>query len=142
MDIRQYQGSSNYLKAADLQGRPVNVTIRAAVVEQIGQGRSQQEKVVLYFNGKEKGLVLNVTNGNSISKAYGFDTTNWVGCQIEIYPSETDYQGEMVDCLRVRVPAQIPAAATAPPAYVPPQGVPTAQTQRAMAADTTGEVPF
>ena len=71
MDIRSYQGSQKYLKAGDLQGRPVIVTIRDVVVETVGQGRDSEEKPVVCFVGKEKGLVLNTTNGNSIADEFG-----------------------------------------------------------------------
>ena len=54
MDIRQYQGSNKYLKAADLKGRSVVVTIQAVVEEMVGQGRDTEQKPVLSFVGKEK----------------------------------------------------------------------------------------
>jgi hypothetical protein len=64
---------SNYLRAADLQGRNVTVTIDRVAMEDIGG----DHKPVLYFRGKEKGMVLNKTNGNNISAAYGDETDDW-----------------------------------------------------------------
>ena len=113
---------SNYIKAEDLAGQPRIVTIRACVMEELGQGRDKDKKPVLYFEKGPKGLVLNVTNANTIKKAYGDDTTNWIGKPIEIYPTQVEFKGDLVDAIRVRVSDVEPAAATAavPPAAPPP----------------------
>lgn len=91
---------STYLKAGDLQGKPVNVTIRAVVMEKIGS----DIKPVLYFQGKEKGMVLNKTNGMTIAQAYGHDTEDWAGGAIVVFPAYVDFQGKQVEGLRVRMP--------------------------------------
>ena len=53
---------SNYLKAADLRGGRVTVAIDSVVIENIGD----EDKPIVYFQGKEKGLVLNKTNANMV----------------------------------------------------------------------------
>jgi hypothetical protein len=93
---------SNYIKCADLQGRSVRVKINYIKMEDIGD----DNKPVLYFIGKEKGLVLNKTNANVISMLYGDETDDWPGCEIEMYPTETDFQGKRVDAIRVRKPTK------------------------------------
>ena len=55
---------SKYLKAGDLDGHAVAVTISHIAMEEVGQG---DVKPVLFFAGKEKGLVLNKTNGGVIA---------------------------------------------------------------------------
>lgn len=92
---------STYLKAADLAGKAAKVTIRAVVMEKIGS----DIKPVLYFQGKEKGMVLNKTNGMTIAQAYGHDTDDWAGGSIEVFPAYVDFQGKQVEGLRVRLPA-------------------------------------
>ena len=104
MDIREYQGSQKYLKCADLKGSPVVVTIQDAVEETVGQGRDAEQKPVLSFVGMEKALVLNTTNGNSIADALGWETQGWLGKQVELYPTTTDFSGKVVDCIRIRMP--------------------------------------
>lgn len=92
--------SSKYLSAADLRGRDVTVTIEGATIEKMQNG---EKKLALTFRGKEKGFLVNRTNFNSIAEALGTDETDdWEGRAITIYPSETDFQGKTVDCVRVR----------------------------------------
>lgn len=104
--------SSNYIKASDLQGRDVPVVIRGVEIEPVG--RDKDQKPVIYFRGKEKGMVLNKTNANAISKLYGADTNGWLGKSIIIYPTETEFGGETVECIRIRLKAGPGAAAPAP----------------------------
>ncbi len=109
---------SNYLKCADLGGRPRVVNVRTCVMEELGRGKDKETKPVLYFSKCPKGLVLNVTNANTISKVYGDDTANWTGKPIEIYPTQTEFGGGMVDAIRIRVPdadpRSMPASTTSP----------------------------
>jgi hypothetical protein len=95
---------SNYLKAADLQGKLVKVKIQAVTVEDIGDDK----KPVIRFTGKAKGLALNKTNAGIIASAYGQETDGWTGKEIELRPDKTQFQGQLVDCIRVQVPA-VPA---------------------------------
>ena len=51
---------SKYLKSADLAGKRIPVVIREVVFEEVAQ--NEADKPVLYFEGKERGMVLNKTN--------------------------------------------------------------------------------
>lgn len=127
---------STYLKAADLQGRNVTVTMDHVKMEDIGG----DHKPILYFRGKEKGLVLNKTNSNNISAAYGYETDAWAGQTIELFPTMVDFQGKSVEAIRCRAPrngAQTRTAAAAPQQhpYAPPQ-------YDAGGRDLDDEIPF
>ena len=101
---------SKYLKAADLQGREVSVTISHITMEDIGDG---EQKPTLYFQGKAKGLVLNKTNAGTIADQHGYDTDFWINKQIVLFPTQTDYAGKQVPCIRVKlntIPAGQPPA--------------------------------
>lgn len=92
---------SNYLKASDLKGRAIVVEIDRVDFEPVGQ--KKEMKPIVYFAGKDKGLVLNKTNATKIVALTGYDDTDeWGGCSIVIYPTETSFQGDMVDCIRVK----------------------------------------
>lgn len=91
---------SEFIKAADLQGRDVKVVISGVKVKTIGD----DTKPVVYFQGKERGLVLNKTNANIIAQAYGDDTDEWIGFEVELYSAMVQYQSNMVEAIRVRIP--------------------------------------
>lgn len=101
---------SNYLKAADLQNREVPVTISRVVMEDIGQS---DHKPVLYFEGKDKGIVLNKTNATNIALAYGDETDLWAGKQIVLFTAWVDFQGRSVEAIRVR-PGNVQPTPTQP----------------------------
>lgn len=91
---------SKYLKAEDLQGREITVTIANVIVEKIGQG--EDRKPVAYFQGKEKGVALNKTNSTNIAAAFGPETDAWIGAKVILYPAWVDYQGKSVQAIRIR----------------------------------------
>ena len=84
---------SQYLKCADLIEKPWDLKIRTVVMEDFGQGNDKKSKPVVHFDGDHKGLVLNKTNANNIVNSYGDDT----------FPTTTEFKGETVDAIRVRV---------------------------------------
>lgn len=105
---------SNYLKASDLgEAQPV-VTIDRVEIEAIG--RNKEMKPVIYFQGKEKGLVLNKTNATKIAGLVGSkDTDDWHGCRVRIYATETEFGGETVECIRIKPAPANGAASKAKP---------------------------
>lgn len=98
-----YPNKSATLKAADLNGKAVKVVVSGADVAEFDNGN----KLVLKFKDKEKGLVLNKTNANIIASHFGPDSDGWTGKEIIVYPDKTTFGGEIVDCLRVRVEAEM-----------------------------------
>lgn len=118
---------SNYLKAADLQDRNVRVMISGYKMETIGE----DQKPVLYFKGKEKGLVLNKTNANNIAAEYGDDMDDWQGKDIVLFSAWVDFQGKSVEAIRVRKPQPKDS-----------NGSPAPQKQAAPADDMSDEIPF
>lgn len=129
---------SNYLRADDLNGKAVNVVIDRIEMEEVGQGRNKETKPVIYFKGKEKGLVCNKTNANTIAKLYGGETDEWIGNSITLKPAEVEFQGEMVLSIRVSpmkptAPAAKPVAKATPTQPDPVDDAP---------ADDGSEIPF
>lgn len=111
---------SKYLKCEDLQGRPA--TIRMGDV--VGENIDGDNKMILYFLGKKKGLVLNKTNGMKIAETYGNETADWYDQLIELYPAETDYAGKTVPCIRVRAPSQARTETRSEARPAPPREAP------------------
>lgn len=113
---------STYLKAADLQNRRVNVGIDRVAIEEVGG----EHKPVVYFLGKDRGLILNKTNGNIIAEMYGPETDDWRGQKITLYPARVEFQGKIVDAIRVHLDPMVNAAmqSQAPIAAAEPQTAP------------------
>src|SRR5689334_25343460 len=115
---------SKYLKAADLQGRDVIASIDYCEMANIGD----DEKLVVYFQGKNKGMVLNRTNANMITEIAGTDETDeWQGIKIKLYSCRVDFQGRRVDALRVDFPPKVKAEGNGHRPLVTPNAAPTAQ---------------
>jgi hypothetical protein len=101
---------SNYLKAADLQGRTITVKISHVTSEKLGD----DNKLILYFDGKQKGMVLNKTNANNLAFAFGPETDDWQGAEAQLYPTMVDFQGRSVEALRLKpIPMRRAAAQAA-----------------------------
>jgi len=95
---------SKYLKAADFEAGARTLTISR--VEMADVGDNSGAKPVVFFSDEPKGLVLNVINSKQISKLYGGETDGWAGKTIQAFKTQTEYQGEYVDCIRLRPPGQ------------------------------------
>lgn len=111
---------SNYLKASDLKGHAVVVTLDRVEFEAVG--RQREMKAVVYFVGKEKGMVLNKTNANKITEIAGSAMTEeWHGTAVVLYPTETEFAGESVECIRVKpvTKARMQQMTPTPPAPAP-----------------------
>lgn len=137
---------SKYLKASDLHGGAVKLTIADVKWETIGDER----KLIVYFNGTDKGLVLNKTNANRIAFMHGKDYDTWGGKVIEAYQDMVEMQGRTVEAVRVRPPskpAQQPApknggfASNARQSSAPPEPPPASEADYGL-ADLDSEIPF
>lgn len=103
---------SKWLRASDLSGKRVKLTIGSVGMEQFQDGTS---KPCIHFPGKDKGLILNKTNATAIAGAYGPDTDGWLGKSIELFSMKVQGPSGLVDGLRVSIPEDVadrqPAAA-------------------------------
>ena len=90
---------SPHLSAADISGDTV-VTIKSVAFSEVGEEKAK--KGVVFFSEFQRGMVVNRTNIKRLIAHHGNETDEWVGKKITIYPSETDFKGETVPCLRVR----------------------------------------
>lgn len=113
---------SKYLSASDLNESEVTVTMDKVTFEEVGKDKDM--KPILYFAGKTKGLVLNKTNARKITEITGSGITEeWAGQQIRLYPTETTFGGDVVECIRVKPvgKARMQRMTPAPPPQQQPQ---------------------
>ena len=100
--------------------------------------RLKKLKPVVYFRGKEKGLVLNKTNANKITTLLGSDDTdNWEGRQIRLYATEVRFGGETMEGIRVKAATQ--AVPMRQPEKKPPTPPPGSEFE---GGPTDDEIPF
>jgi hypothetical protein len=92
---------SKWLKAEDIpKGKKVRCVMKECQMETV----QDEDKIVCYFDGKDKGLMLNKTNAGRLAAAYGDDTDTWYGKEVFLYVEQVSFQGRMVPAIRVDVP--------------------------------------
>src|SRR5215831_1096232 len=95
---------SRWLKAADLEGKKVRAIIGRLEMQEMGD---DGEKPVLFFTRaqneavKNKGLVLNSTNWESIELMHGPESDDWLGKEITLYATKVPFRGKMTDGIRI-----------------------------------------
>ena len=83
-----------------MDGQDVVVTIEGYDQEEVGAERDICP--TLKLKEFDRTFVVNRTNCKRIVAKYGNDLSEWIGKQITLYPSETDFGGRTVPCIRVR----------------------------------------
>lgn len=93
-----------YIGAWDLPpGKDVTVTIARVEGQTLtAQGGRKSKKPVVFFEGRDKGFVLNKTNGRAIAGMYGSKTEEWAGKKIAIYSTMVAFGADQVEAIRVR----------------------------------------
>ena len=92
VDMSKYsQSDSKDLKAKEYIGKNLKVVISAVEIRDYpaSEDKPANSKPVLSFVGKEKNLVLNATNTQTLCEAYGADSDTWL--QHEVGLSVADY---------------------------------------------------
>ena len=127
---------SNYLKASDLKGAQPVVALDRVEYEQVG--RSRETKPILYFIGKEKGLVLNKTNANKLIELCGSPVTeDWHGHKVTLFSTHVEFQGDTVEAIRIKA-----ARSGGPQRVAPPPPPPPPQDDFVASDITDDEIPF
>ena len=111
-----YASESSWLKAADLQKKKHKVVISDVQMQELENNGVKQRKLELHFQGRDKTLLLNKTNSDTISYILGPDTDGWLGKPIFIYPTMVDFAGKSVEAIRVETVMEEAAPVQAAPA--------------------------
>lgn len=95
---KEYLGSHNLE-----EGEELLVTIEKFVgEEEVKTQDGAKVKQVLYFKESVPKMIMNITNGNTISQLYGSHPDQWKGKQIQIYSARVKAFGTTQDAIRVR----------------------------------------
>lgn len=104
------------LKAEDIKGKEPVVTIDSVEMKEFDDGK----KAIVKFVGKDKALICNRTNWNSIVDITGEDDSdNWTGHKIKLVVARVDFQGKRVDAIRIDAPGTGRQAPPPPPVDAP-----------------------
>ncbi len=88
--MTEFVGNSDYLKAADLKGKSVNLEIKGVNSAEFTDDKGNtKSKALLEFKGKDKMAVLNITNTRALVNAYGPDSDDWIGKKIVLSVRQT-----------------------------------------------------
>lgn len=95
---------ANLLYACHLDFHDATLTIKRVTAGEVtGQGGKKSGKPIVEFSDHTRKLALNKTNGKIIADMLGTpDVSKWVGKRITLYPTNTSFGSEQVECIRVR----------------------------------------
>ena len=131
----------SFLKTEDLQGRQVQAVIESVELEEIKGDHGMERKLVAHFAGKEKGLILNLTNCELIEQIAGTDDVEkWSGTRVVLYPTTTKFGGKTVPCLRIKTAGN--GAVPRPVAVTPPPPLPPTPEPEPEYVMTEDDIPF
>jgi hypothetical protein len=81
---------SKYFSVADLHGETPRHRIgKVDVADLKDKDATTKRRILVYFDGVEKPLVLNRTNAKKLAEVYTEDHRKWVGVVVDLYDEET-----------------------------------------------------
>jgi hypothetical protein len=107
--FRAYLGSGHYLKKEDLSD-PVDTELLWVKEETVtAPGKDTTTRLVAYFEGLSKGLVLNAKNCETLTEITGTDNPNeWKDVAVQLYVDpDVTYGGKKIGGIRIRKPAPV-----------------------------------
>jgi hypothetical protein len=96
-----------FLSKADVTPPQTWTLTQVAEQSVAAPGKPAKTKLVLYFDGTPKGLILNMSNGDTLCELTGSeDPLKWPGTSVELYVDDAViYAGKRVGGIRLRKPA-------------------------------------
>jgi hypothetical protein len=90
MSVFSEMYGSKYFGVSDLNGETPRRRIGKVEIRDIAdKDGSTRRRLLIYFEGVEKPLVLNRTNARKLAEAYTEDYAKWVGVIVDLYDEET-----------------------------------------------------
>lgn len=86
---------SKYLNAktaGQLNGK--TLTIFDVKAEMVGQDENQARKLIVGFESVDKGCIINRTNNEILTEAFGEETDTWIGRSVILHIIMTQFKGE------------------------------------------------
>jgi hypothetical protein len=99
MDMRKYSGA-NFLKVDDVRDAPLR-----EIIANIKVGK--YDKPDMYFESGDC-LSLNATNTHALIRAYGPNSDDWIGKEIELFVGEIEFENKPIDAVLVKAISPAP----------------------------------
>lgn len=99
---KDYLGSHNLEEGEELLVTIAKFEGEELVVKVGGKGDEKVAKTVLYFKENVPKMIMNITNGNTLTNLYGSHPDKWIGKQIQIFATPVKAFGKTQDALRIR----------------------------------------
>jgi hypothetical protein len=104
---------SKFLRKEDFDTDQI-CTIKNVTLEDM-QGDKGEQRWVIWFRERDKGMVLNVTSIRVLEQAFGDDSDDWIGKKVKVYVDpNVSFQGKVVGGLRLMPPRKQPESKTPP----------------------------
>ena len=106
---KRFVGNAKYLKKEDIPS-PINTSILWTKEEEVtAPGKGTETRLVLYFDGLKKGLVLNTANAEGLAEITGTDEyEQWSDVPIQLYVDpDVKYGGKKIGGIRIRKPTLV-----------------------------------
>ena len=111
---------SKYIRSEDIGDNEVKVVIDRIEIEALKDDGSE-EKPIMYFKNKTKGMVVNPTNWDRLAYLFGDESDDWPGNAIILYTELVNYQGKVTKGLRVKQVPKTQSAKASPKAKYNPR---------------------
>lgn len=105
---------SKYLTGDDVAGAHVPVVIKEYKLEQVKNPKkgTTQTRLLLYFDGKDKGLIVAKTRANELKILFGDNPKDLIGKEIMLYTKKEKSFGQVKNIIHIRgkdvVPDYVP----------------------------------
>lgn len=109
---KRYVGNAKYLKKEDIPS-PVDTSILWIKEEEVtAPGKGTETRLVLYFDGLKKGLVLNMANADALAEITGTDDyEQWSDLPVQLYVDpDVKYGGKKTGGIRIRKGPSVPVS--------------------------------
>ena len=103
--------SGKFLKPVDLEQDSQIVEIQGGREHRFQDG---EDKWICKFKEYSKPLPLNTINGKRLEAEWGDESDDWIGKKVELYRTQGEFRGEIMDVIRIRIPSQSAAPVEVP----------------------------
>ena len=107
---KKFVGNATYLKKEDVS-EPIDTTLLWVKEEKVTTpGKGTKTRLVAYFEGLSKGLVLNTANAETLAELAGTDDyEKWADTPVLLcVDPDVTYGGKKIGGIRIRRPAPLP----------------------------------